>query len=80
LSIRDIPDFPAPDMFSGEATAPYRGFGDVIYDSSALELKLHADATQVRKDVRDTFRMELASSTSIPIELDKIIEKMWATG
>ena len=80
LSIRDIPEFPAPDMFSGEATAPYRGFGDVIPDSGALELKLHADAVQVRKDVRETFRVKLESSTSIPIELDKIMEKMWATG
>jgi hypothetical protein len=34
----------------------------------------------VRKDVRETFRVKLESSTSIPIELDKIMEKMWATG
>jgi hypothetical protein len=79
-SIRDIPDFPAPDIFCGGATAPYRGFGDVIDDSGALESKLHADAAQVRKDVRETFRVELGSSNSIPIELDKIMEKMWATG
>jgi hypothetical protein len=80
LSIRDIPDFPAIDMFSGKATAPYRGFGGVIRDSSELERQLHADASQVRRDVRKTFRVKLESSTSIPKELDDIIERMWETG
>lgn len=46
--IREIPDFPALDMFSGKATTPHRGFGDVIEDTSELELKLHVDAVQVR--------------------------------
>jgi len=80
LSIRDIPDFPAIDMFSGEATAPYRGFGGVIQDSSEFERQLHADAAQVRKEVRETFRVKLESSTSIPKELDDIIDRMWETG
>ena len=80
MSIRDIPDFPALDMFSGKATAPYRGFGGVIQDSSELEGQLHADAAQVRKEVRKTFRVRLESSSSIPKELDDIIERMWETG
>jgi hypothetical protein len=80
LSIRKIPDFPAFDMFSGKATTPYRGFGDVIRDASEIELKLHADAAQVRTDVRKTFHARLESSTSIPKELDDIIERMWETG
>jgi hypothetical protein len=80
LSIREIPDFPALDMFSGKATTPYRGFGDVIQDSSELEIKLHADAAQVRKEVQETFGVKLESSTSIPKELDDIIERMWETG
>jgi hypothetical protein len=80
LSIRDIPDFPAVDMFSGKATTPYRGFGGVIQDSSELERQLHADAAQVRKEVRKIFRVELEKSTSIPKELDGIIERMWETG
>jgi hypothetical protein len=80
LSNHNIPDFPAFDMLSGRATAPYRGFGDVIQDSSELERQLHADAAQVRKDVRETFGVKLESSTSIPKELDDIIEKMWETG
>ena len=80
MSIRDIPDFPAIDMFSGQATAPYRGFGDVIQDSNGLERQLHADSAQVRKEVRETFRVKLESSTSIPKELDDIIDRMWETG
>jgi hypothetical protein len=80
LSIREIPEFPALDMFSGKATTPYSGFGDVIKDSRELELKLHADAAQVRMDVRKTFRVKLESSTSIPKELDDIMERMWGTG
>jgi hypothetical protein len=80
LSIRDIPDFPAVDMFSGKATTPHRGFGDIIQNSSELEMKLHADAAQVREDVKKTFGVQLESSTSIPRELDDIIERMWETG
>src|SRR5580704_2073419 len=67
-------------MFSGKATTPYRGFGGVIQGSSELERQLHADAAQVRKEVRKIFRVELESSTSIPKELDGIIERMWETG
>jgi hypothetical protein len=80
LSIRDIPDFPAIDTFSGKATTPYRGFGGVIQDSSELERQLHADAARVREEVRKTFCVGLESSTSIPKELDDIIERMWETG
>lgn len=80
MSIRDIPDFPAIDMFSGKARTPYRGFGGVVQDSSELEKQLHVDAGQVRKEVRETFRVKLESSTSIPKELDDIIERMWDTG
>lgn len=67
-------------MLSGKATAPYRGFGDVVRESSDLESQLHAGAAQVRKDVRKTFGAKLESSTSIPKELDDTIEKMWETG
>jgi hypothetical protein len=80
LSNREIPDFPAFDMFSGKATTPYRGFGDVIQDSNELERQLHADAARVRKEVRDSFRVELESPTSIPQELDDIVARMWETG
>jgi hypothetical protein len=80
LSIRDIPDFPAMDMFSGKATAPYPGFGGVVQDSGELERQLHVDAARVREEVRRVFRAELASSTSIPKDLDDIIERMWKTG
>jgi hypothetical protein len=80
LSIRDIPDFPAFDMFSGNATKPYRGFGGVIEDSSKLERELHADAARVREEVRKAFRVRFENSTSIPKELDDIIERMWKTG
>lgn len=80
MSIREIPEFPALDMFSGKATTPYRGFGDVIQNTRKLELKLHADAAQVRIGVRKTFHVKLESSTSIPKELDDIIERMWETG
>jgi hypothetical protein len=80
LSIRDIPDFPAFDMLSGTATTPYRGFGDVIHNSNELERQLHADAAQVRREVRETFCVKLESATSIPKELDDIIERMWETG
>jgi hypothetical protein len=67
-------------MFSGKATTPYRGFGGVIQDSSELERQLHADAAQVRKEVRETFRAKLDNAPSVPKELDNIIEKMWETG
>jgi hypothetical protein len=40
LSIHDIPDFPAIDMSSGEATTPYRGFGGVIQDSTGPERRM----------------------------------------
>ena len=80
MSIHDIPDFPALDMFSGKAKTPYRGFGEVIQDSTELERQLHADAAQVRKEVRDRFHAKFESSTSIPKELDDIIERMWETG
>jgi hypothetical protein len=80
LSIRDIPDFPAIDMFSGKATKPYSGFGGVIEDSSELERQLHADAVRVRGEVRKAFRVKLENSTSIPKELDDLIERMWKTG
>jgi hypothetical protein len=80
LSIHDIPEFPAFDMFSGVATAPYHGFGGVVQDSDGLERLLHAEAAQVRKDVQKTFRAKLETSASIPKELDGVIEKMWETG
>jgi hypothetical protein len=80
LSIRDIPNFPAIDMFSGKATKPYHGFGGVIADSSELERQLHADAVRVRDDIRKTFRVRLESSTSTPKELDDIVKRMWETG
>jgi hypothetical protein len=80
LSIRDIPDFPAIDMFSGKAATPYRGFGGIVQNSSELERRLHTDAAHVRKDVQRTFRVKLESSSSIPIELDDIVERMWKTG
>jgi hypothetical protein len=80
LSIRDIPDFPAIDMFSGKATTPYHGFGGVVQESSELERRLHADAARVRAEIRKTFRVRLESSTSIPKELDGLVERMWATG
>jgi hypothetical protein len=80
LSIRDIPDFPAIDMFSGQATTPYRGFGGVIPDSGEPERQLHADAARVREDVRRIFRVKLESSASIPKDLDDLIERMWRTG
>lgn len=75
-----IPDFPAFDMLVGQATIPYRGFGGVIQDSNELERELHADAAQVRKEVRSTFGAKLESSPSIPQELDDIVGKMWETG
>jgi hypothetical protein len=78
--MRDIPDFPAIDMFSGKAIAPYRGFGGFIQDSNGLERQLHADAARVRKEIQDTFRAKLKSSTSIFGELDDIVERMWKTG
>ena len=80
MSIRDIADFPAFDMLSGKATTPSGLFGSVIQDSRELERQLHADAAQVRKEVRETFRVKLESATSIPKELDDIIERMWETG
>jgi hypothetical protein len=80
LSIRDIPDFPAFDMLVGQATTPYRGFGGVIQDSSELERELHADAAKARHEIRDTFGAKLESSSSIPKELDDIVEEMWETG
>lgn len=80
MSIHDIPDFPAFDMFSGEATAPYRGFGGVVQDPSELERQFHAEAAQVRKGFQKTFRAKLESYASIPEELDSLIEKMWETG
>ena len=80
MSIRDIPDFPAFDILSGKATTPYHGFGGVVQDSSELERQLHVDAARVREEIRKTFRVRLESSTSIPKELDDIIERMWETG
>jgi hypothetical protein len=80
LSIRDIPNFPAIDMFSGKATKPYHGFGGVIANSGELERQLHADAVRVREDFRKTFRARLVSPTSTPKELDDIVKKMWETG
>jgi hypothetical protein len=80
LSNSDIPDFPAFDMLVGQRTPPFLGFGDVIQDSRELEKKLHADAAQVQSKIRDAFRVKLRSSSSIPKELDAIIEKMWNTG
>jgi hypothetical protein len=80
LSIHDIPDFPAFDMFSGEATAPYRGFGGVVQDPSELERQFHAEAAQLRNGFEKTFRAKLESYASIPKELDSLIEKMWETG
>ena len=80
MSIRNIPDFPAFDMLVGHRTTPYRGCGGVILDSRDLEKKLHADAAQVRSEIRDTFRVKLQSSSSIPKELDDIVSRMWETG
>jgi hypothetical protein len=79
-SIHDIPDFPAFDMRSGTATTPYRGFGEVIPDSTELERLLQAHAAQVRSELRDTFHVRLENSTAIPKELDGLIERMWETG
>jgi hypothetical protein len=75
-----IPDFPAFDLLVGRATTPYHGFGGVIWDSSELERKLHADAARVRQEVRDTFGVKLESTSTIPRELDDIVEEMWKTG
>jgi hypothetical protein len=80
LSSHNIPDFPAFDMLVGERTTPYRGCGGVIEDSLELERKLHADAAQVRTEIRTTFRVKLHSSSSIPTELDDIIARMWEAG
>jgi hypothetical protein len=81
LSNRDVPEFPAFDLLSGKVTRPpFRGLGDVIEDSLELEKKLHADAAQVRKDVREIFHAKLETSTSIPKELDDIVARMWETG
>jgi hypothetical protein len=80
LSNHDISDFPAFDMLVGKGTAPSRHFGDVIQDSRELEKKLHADAAQVRKEVQETFRVKLQTSSTIPQELDDIIARMWETG
>lgn len=80
LSIRDIPDFPAMDIFSGKATAPCPGFGGVIQDTGELERQFHVDAARVREEVRRIFRAELVNSTSIPRDLDNIVERMWETG
>ena len=79
MSIHEIPDFPAFDMFSGKV-APYHGFGGVIHDAGELEGQLRAEAAQVRIDVQKTFRAKLESYASIPKELDGLIEKMWETG
>jgi hypothetical protein len=80
LSIHDIPDFPAMDMFFGNATTPYRSFGGVIHDSGELERQLHADAGRVQVEVRRIFGVKLGNPTSIPRELDEIVERMWETG
>ena len=61
MSIHEIPDFPALDMFSGKA-APYHGFGGVVQDSSELEMRLHIEAAQTRKEVQKTFRSRLEPS------------------
>jgi hypothetical protein len=79
LSIHEIPDFPAFDMFCGKV-APYHGFGGVIHDAGEFERQLHAEAAQVRMDVQKTFRAKLNSYASIPKELDGLIEKMWEIG
>ena len=79
MSIHEIPDFPAFDMFSGNA-APYHGFGGVIQDLSELERQLHIEAAQTRKEVQKTFRSRFEPSESVPKELDDIIGKMWETG
>lgn len=45
-----------------------------------MENKLRAEATQVRKDIRETFGVKLESSSSTLGELDDIVEEMWKTG
>jgi hypothetical protein len=80
LSIRDIPNLLAFDMRSGKATTPYLGFGNLVRDTHELERQLRADAVQAGEEVRDAFRVRLESSTSVPKELDDIIERMWGTG
>ena len=76
----NIPDFPAFDMLVGNRVNPYRGFGEVVEKSNELENKLRSDAAQVREKVRKIFHVKLENSTSIPEELDHIIDKMWNTG
>ena len=80
MSTRDIPDFPAFDMFVGKGTAPYRGFGGVIPDSRDLERDLHIEIDEVLREVRKTFGAKLRNSSTTPHELDRIVERMWQTG
>jgi hypothetical protein len=76
-----IPDIPAFDMLVGQATmSPYRDFGDIARDSQELEREQRAEAVKMRQEVRSSFGVKLESASSIPTELDDVIEEMWETG
>jgi hypothetical protein len=76
-----IPDLPAFDMLVGQAaTPPYPGFGDIVQDPRELEKEFHAKAAEMRQEIRNTFGVKLEGPSSIPKELDDVIEEMWETG
>jgi hypothetical protein len=60
--------------------APFRGFGEVVQDSTEDERKLHKNADQVRRQIRDTFDAKLDNVSAIPKELDDIAHELWETG
>jgi hypothetical protein len=76
LSNREIMDF---DLLTGNMT-PFRGFGEMIQDSMEIEAERHKATDHAREQIRKVFGAKLESPTTIPKELDDIVQELWETG
>jgi hypothetical protein len=76
LSNREIMDF---DLLTGNMT-PFRGFGEMIQDSREIEAERHKATDHAREQIRNVFGAKLESPTTIPKELDDIVQELWEAG
>src|SRR5579883_592439 len=67
------------DMMVGGRTQTL-GFGELLHDTVQAEAEFHKAADEARKSLCEVFGVKLDSPSTIPKELDDIVQELWETG